>query len=78
MLADDTDPDGDKLTLATVTNGPHGSADVVDGKVTYTPDAGWAGVDTVTYTVTDGDLRHRHPHRHHRRRPARQPRAEGG
>ena len=56
MLANDTDPDGDPLTLTQVTDGAHGTAELVDGNVVYTPDEGWAGADTVTYTVTDGNL----------------------
>ena len=70
VLANDTDPDGDDLTLAAVVDGASTAPpSVVDGKVLYTPDEGWAGDDTVTYAVTDGDKsRHRHPHRHHRRR----------
>ncbi|MET1060076.1 MAG: Ig-like domain-containing protein, partial [Nocardioides sp.] len=54
VLGNDSDPDGDKLTLASTTNGAHGTTKITDGKLTYTPDKGWAGDDTVTYTVTDG------------------------
>ncbi|MET1060262.1 MAG: sigma-70 family RNA polymerase sigma factor, partial [Nocardioides sp.] len=56
VLANDTDPDGDDLSLVSAEDGAHGSADVVEGKVVYTPAGNWAGPDTVTYTVTDGDL----------------------
>ena len=55
VLANDTDPDGDNLTLVSAAEPAQGIAEVVDGKLVYTPDAGWAGDDTVTYTVTDGD-----------------------
>ena len=55
VLANDTDPDGDTLSLVSAGKPDHGTAEVVDGNLVYTPDAAWAGVDTVTYTVTDGD-----------------------
>ena len=58
ILANDTDPDGDALDVASVeiTQAPHkGTAVVnVDGTVTYTPDGGVAGtMDTFNYTVDD-------------------------
>ena len=56
VLVNDMDPDGDKLTLTKVTNGENGTADVVNDRVVYTPKGTRAGVDTVTYTVSDGEL----------------------
>jgi hypothetical protein len=59
VLANDTDPDGnDKLdpTTVTVTGGPaHGGTSVnpTTGEITYTPNAGFSGTDTFTYTVKD-------------------------
>ena len=54
-LTNDTDPDGDTLTVTGVTPAANGDAVLNgDGTVTYTPDAGFVGTDTVTYTVTDG------------------------
>jgi uncharacterized delta-60 repeat protein len=55
VVANDTDPDGDTLTVASVTAAAHGS--VVPsgaGSVTYTPNANYFGTDTFTYTVDDG------------------------
>ena len=54
VLANDTDLDGDPLSVvaATAANGT-----VVinpDGTVTYTPKANFFGVDTITYTISDG------------------------
>jgi hypothetical protein len=52
----DSDPDGDKLTV-TVTNSPlHGTLGAVDSKgcVRYTPEANWSGSDSFTYRVGDG------------------------
>jgi uncharacterized delta-60 repeat protein/CSLREA domain-containing protein len=57
VLANDTDVDGDTLTIASLTQGANGSVtDNGDGTVTYTPAADWNGVDVYTYTVTDGVL----------------------
>jgi len=52
VLANDTDPDGDQLTISSV--GPASRGTVVnngDGTLTYTPAAGFIGVDTFTYTI---------------------------
>ncbi len=52
VLANDSDPDGDPLTISSV--GPAGHGAVVnngDGTLTYTPAAGFIGVDTFTYTI---------------------------
>ncbi|HXV32501.1 MAG TPA: Ig-like domain-containing protein [Gaiellaceae bacterium] len=56
VLADDTDVEGDALTVTGATNGAHGS--VVcgeDGTCAYTPAADYSGADTFTYTVSDGN-----------------------
>lgn len=57
VLANDSDVDGDALTVASVSIPGHGTAVITDGtKVTYTPTAGYTGTDTFTYVVTDGAL----------------------
>lgn len=57
VLTNDSDPNGDTLTVTSVTDPAHGSAVVAaDGSITYTPDPGWAGSDTFDYTVSDGSL----------------------
>jgi hypothetical protein len=64
VLANDSDPDGNDhinpATVTVVTPPAHGTAvadttpgDADFGKITYTPNAGFSGVDTFTYTVTD-------------------------
>ena len=53
VLANDSDPDGDALTVTGVTNGTSGVAAVAGQDVTYTPSPGTAGSDSFTYTVTD-------------------------
>ncbi len=54
-LANDVDPDGDALTLSSVSDPPHGSVTIeAANTVRYTPDADYCGADTFTYTVGDG------------------------
>ena len=55
LLANDSDPDGDPLRLAALTVPIQGHIAVnTDGRVTYTPPAGFVGNDTFTYQVSDG------------------------
>ncbi|MEK7422800.1 MAG: Ig-like domain-containing protein, partial [Actinomycetota bacterium] len=55
VLANDGDPDFDLLTITAVTQGANGSVvNNGDGTVTYTPNLGFAGIDTFTYTISDG------------------------
>ncbi len=55
VLANDTDPDGDPLTVTDAGDPPNGTTVVnPDGTVTYTPDAGFTGTDSFTYTISDG------------------------
>ena len=55
VLANDTDPDPDTLTVDSVTQGSNGAVVNNGTDVTYTPDAAWTGIDTFTYTATDGN-----------------------
>jgi Big-like domain-containing protein len=54
VLANDTDPDGDQLSVQSVTDPPHGTATNNGNSVTYTPDSNFVGTDTFNYTVSDG------------------------
>jgi hypothetical protein len=54
VLANDTDANGDPLTITGVTQGAHGTVTYTSTGVTYTPNAGWTGTDTFTYTISDG------------------------
>jgi subtilisin family serine protease len=55
VLANDTDPNSDPLTVTVATDPPHGTAAVQgDGTVLYTPDANYNGPDSFSYTVSDG------------------------
>ena len=57
VLVNDSDPDGDPLTVIAVSTPANGTA-VINGDytVTYTPNAGFFGTDTFTYTISDGLL----------------------
>ncbi len=55
VLANDTDSDGDPLTAALVDQPAHGSVTLAeDGSFVYTPEAGFSGEDSFTYTAGDG------------------------
>ncbi len=55
VLANDTDPNGDALTVASFTQGAHGTVACADaGMCTYTPAPGFEGTDAFTYTISDG------------------------
>lgn len=54
-LAGASDPDGDPVSLASLTLPEHGQLSIgADYSLTYTPDAGFSGTDAFTYTVADG------------------------
>jgi hypothetical protein len=53
VLANDSDPDGDVLTLVDVAQPSSGRATIVDNKIAYTPAPGYAGSVVLTYTVRD-------------------------
>lgn len=52
--SNDTDPEGDALTVTGKTNGAHGTVTFTSTSLTYTPASGYFGTDTFTYTVSDG------------------------
>lgn len=55
VLANDTDPDGQPLTVTSAT-AEHGEVTInSDGTITYSPIMNYNGPDTITYTVTDPD-----------------------
>ncbi|MCU1376745.1 MAG: hypothetical protein JWO68_4031, partial [Actinomycetia bacterium] len=59
VLSNDTDVDGDTLSIQSVSNtSTHGgsvSYNSGTGQITYTPAADYNGTDSFTYTVTDGN-----------------------
>lgn len=55
LLANDSDPEGDALSVVSVSGSTNGGTVVlVGGSVTYTPLPGFTGVDRFFYTVIDG------------------------
>lgn len=57
VLANDTDPDGDALTVIDLIQPANGTVTVAsNGDVTYTANKGFSGVDTFTYQASDGEL----------------------
>jgi hypothetical protein len=54
VLANDSDPDGDTLSVTSFTQPAHGSVALVTGGLRYTPVSGFAGSDAFTYTISDG------------------------
>jgi len=56
VLANDSDVEGDAISVTGVTQPANGSVVLnSDGTVTYTPNSNFNGVDTFTYTISDGD-----------------------
>ena len=57
ILANDSDLDGDTLTVGSITGGVTNGVLVSnpDGSFTYTPDTGFTGEDSFTYEVSDGN-----------------------
>ena len=56
VLGNDGDVDGDDLQILAVSDPPNGTAtDIGGGAIRYTPDAGFSGLDTFTYTIGDGN-----------------------
>ena len=54
VLLNDSDANGDPLTITAVTQGAHGAVVFVGSSVTYTPTLDYSGGDTFTYTISDG------------------------
>lgn len=56
VLGNDSDVDGDTISVSSTTSPSHGSVVVnQDGTITYTPNANYNGVDSFQYTITDGN-----------------------
>jgi len=54
-LMNDTDADGDPLTISAYTQPIHGTVlDAGNGLLTYVPEAEFSGTDLFTYTISDG------------------------
>ncbi|MFW2340598.1 MAG: immunoglobulin-like domain-containing protein, partial [Acidimicrobiia bacterium] len=55
VLRNDTDIEGDSLSLFSFTQPEHGTVELIDGELRYTPETGWSGEDTFTYTIIDSN-----------------------
>ncbi len=53
-LANDSDPDGQSLSITTVGSAANGTTSTNGSTVTYTPKADFSGSDSFSYTVSDG------------------------
>jgi Cadherin-like domain/RTX calcium-binding nonapeptide repeat (4 copies) len=54
LLANDSDVDGDTLTITAVGNATHGTVALNGGNVVFTPAANYNGPASFTYTISDG------------------------
>ena len=57
VLANDSDPDGDELSVISIDTGPANGAAIInaDGTISYTPNPGFIGTDSFTYTISDAN-----------------------
>ena len=56
VLVNDFDVDGDSLAVSIISGPSNGSAVIeADGSITYTPNAGYTGNDSLTYQIDDGN-----------------------
>lgn len=57
VLLNDFDPDGDEIRSILVTGPKYGTATLSkDGRLVYTPNAGFSGTDSIYYKASDGGL----------------------
>lgn len=54
VLANDSDANGDILTISSTTNPQYGTVSISGSNIVYTSTSGYVGTDTFTYTVSDG------------------------
>lgn len=54
VLGNDQDPDGDRLTVVSVSQASDGVVAIEANGILYTPNPGFHGKDSFTYTVSDG------------------------
>jgi hypothetical protein len=54
VLANDSDADGDALTIVSATAPKNGTAAIAGSGIRYTPKSGFTGTDSFSYTISDG------------------------
>ena len=55
VLNNDTDPDGDTLSVLTYTSAESGSLKLENNVFTYTPNSDFTGIETFSYVIEDGN-----------------------
>jgi predicted extracellular nuclease len=55
VLANDSDVDGDGLTIVSWTRGATGNVKLANGLLQYSPKEGFRGTDSFSYTISDGN-----------------------
>ena len=55
VLENDSDEDGDNLTVSSVNPGSNGFTAIVDNQIVYTPTANFNGIDSFSYEISDGN-----------------------
>ena len=56
VLSNDEDADNDTLTITAASADSGGSVNIISTGIEYTPTAGFVGTETVSYTISDGEL----------------------
>lgn len=59
VLANDFDPDGDPLSIVSVSQPLNGSTSIDGGQIIFTPSANFHGLASFVYGISDGDPNHR-------------------
>lgn len=54
VLANDSDADGEALTLSSIDSVSKGTATILQNQIFYTPTTNFSGSETITYTINDG------------------------
>ncbi len=54
VLSNDSDPDSNALTITIATTPAHGTATIAANVINYTPVANYNGLDSFSYTISDG------------------------
>jgi hypothetical protein len=55
VIANDSDLEGDELTLISAEGASNGTVTISDSTILYTPNTDYSGEDELTYTVSDGN-----------------------
>jgi len=55
VLSNDTDADGDSISISAVTTPQNGTTEISSSSIIYTPNAAFFGTDTFNYTANDGN-----------------------